>query len=44
MVDNSSDTKTTETDWRSCLPANCNYVQNITDEAVWSLSSCKVGK
>lgn len=44
MVENSSETKNTETDWKSSLPVNCHYIQNITGEAVWSLSSCKVGK
>ena len=27
--------------WTACLPANCGLVHDISDEAVWSLSSCK---
>lgn len=29
--------------WRECLPDDAEDVNDITDEAVWALSSCKVG-
>lgn len=44
MVDDSPDAKSIRSDWKFCLPANSRNVYNITDEAVWALSSCKVGK
>lgn len=30
--------------WKSFLKTENGYLQNISDEAVWSLSSCKLGK
>lgn len=29
--------------WQNNLPPNSGYLQNISDEAVWTLSSCKLG-
>lgn len=33
-----------ELDWRKCIPKGVGHLCCVNDEAVWVLSSCKVGE